>query len=158
MASTVLPASKPLAVAFGLLMVVCTGVPTHGPGLAAAVSAAAAVIAGGVYRHAATVAVVITVGLLAYTAPAPVLAMLSGLSATAYLVMQHGAGAGAATVTYPSVVGALSFSALGLVAASFPLHIPWLPVMAPVAVVALYIVVVMPFSVPSSDQTSFWRW
>jgi hypothetical protein len=43
------------------------------------------------------------------------------------------------------VVGAVGFTAAGLAAASLPIQLPWVPLLAPLAVLVLYVVVTRPF-------------
>ena len=90
-----------MATAFGLLMVAATEVQTSGPALIGAVLAAAAVIVGIRWRPAATLAMVISIGLIALTDPAPAFAALSGLSAVGYLVLRHSGGSATQTITPP---------------------------------------------------------
>ncbi|MGA7054195.1 MAG: hypothetical protein WBZ37_23580, partial [Mycobacterium sp.] len=46
---------------------------------------------------------------------------------------------------WPTVVAAAGFTFVGLVATSFPLQLPWLPLAAPLAVLAIYVLAVRPF-------------
>jgi hypothetical protein len=69
---------------------------------------------------------------------------MSGLCAAAYLVCRHADGAVVAG-TGPSTVAAVGFTFAGLVATSFPLQVPWLPLVAPLAVLAIYVLVTRPF-------------
>jgi hypothetical protein len=134
-------APRLLSLPLGLLMVAATQVQTSGSALIAAALAAAAVIAGIVFRPAATLAVLITVVAIVLTDPAPALAVLSGLSAAGYLVLRYAADA----VTQPTVIGALGFSSVGLLATALPLHVPWLPLVAPLTVLAIFVIVTQPF-------------
>jgi hypothetical protein len=43
------------------------------------------------------------------------------------------------------VLGAVGFTAAGLVAASLPIQLPWVPLLAPLAVLLIYVVVTRPF-------------
>jgi len=70
----------------------------------------------------------------------PVLTATSGLCAAVFLVLRH-----TATVTSPTVLGATGFTAAGLAATSVPIHLPWVPLLAPLAVLALYVLVTRPF-------------
>jgi hypothetical protein len=92
------------------------------------------------------VAVALTVATVMLADPPPVMAALSGLSAVGYLLVRHATDSPAAGVTAPTVAGALGFSVLGLAAASIPLQVVWLPLVAPLAVVAIYVLVTQPFS------------
>jgi hypothetical protein len=89
--------------------------------------------------------VLFTVRAIALSAPQPVFAALSGLSATAYLVLRHAASSAAVTTTQPTIVGALAFTLAGLVATLIQLQLPWLPLLAPVAVLAIYVIATQPF-------------
>ena len=133
-------ATRAVSTAFGLVMVASAAVQADGPGLIAAVVAAAAVLAGSVFRPAATIAVLLTVSVIVLADATPVLTATSGLCAAAYLVLRH-----TAAVTSPTVVGAVGFAAAGLAAASLPLELPWVPLLAPLAVLALYVLVTRPF-------------
>ena len=136
-ASTV---TRAVSTAFGLVMVASAAVQADGPGLVAAVVAAAAVLAGSVFRPAATVAVLLTVAAIVLADAPPVLTATSGLCAAAYLVLRH-----TGAVTSPTVLGAVGFTAAGLAAASLPFQLPWVPLLAPLAVLVLYVLVTRPF-------------
>jgi hypothetical protein len=110
------------------------------PGLVAAVVAAVAVLAGSVFRPAATMAVLVTVAVLVLADAPPLLTATSGLCAAAYLVLRH-----TATVTAPTVLGAVGLTAAGLAAVSLPIELPWVPLLAPLAVLLIYVVVTRPF-------------
>jgi hypothetical protein len=45
----------------------------------------------------------------------------------------------------PTVLGAVGFTAAGLAAASLPIQLPWVPLLAPLAVLLIYVVVTRPF-------------
>jgi hypothetical protein len=131
---------RAVSTAFGLVMVASAAVQADGPALVAAVVAAGAVLAGSVFRPAATVAVLLTVAAIVLADAPPVLTATSGLCAAAYLVLRH-----TAAVTPPTVVGAVGLTAAGLAAASLPLQLPWVPLLAPPAVLALYVLMTRPF-------------
>jgi hypothetical protein len=133
-------ATRAVSTAFGLVMVASAAVQADGPGLTAAVVAAAAVLAGSVFRPVATIAVLLTVAVTVLADAPPVLAATSGLCAAAYLVLRH-----TAAVTSPTVIGAVGFTAAGLTAASLPIQLPWVPLLAPLAVLVLYVLVTRPF-------------
>ncbi len=134
-----------LSVAFGLLMVAATGVSSqHEPAFVFAMVAVAAVLTGMVFRPAATVAVVLAVVMIALSNPSPLLAAVSGLAATMYLLLRHAVD-GVMATTQPTMVAALSFSVVGLAATWFPLRLPWLPLVAPVAVLGAYLLATRPF-------------
>jgi hypothetical protein len=132
--------ARTISTAFGLVMVASAAVQADGRGLVAAVVAAAAVLAGSVFRPAATVAVLLTVSVIVLADAPLVMTATSGLCAAAYLVLRH-----TATASSPTVLGAVGFTAAGLAAASLPIELPWVPLLAPVAVLVLYVVVTRPF-------------
>lgn len=129
---------------FGLLMVAAAAVGSQGPALAAAAGAVLAVGLGTVFRSAATVAVLLTVTVIVASDPSHVLAALSGLCAAAYLVCRHASG-DVVTGSWPTIIAAVGFTFIGLVATSFPLQVPWLPLVAPLAVLAIYVLATRPF-------------
>jgi hypothetical protein len=141
-----------LSMACGLLMVAAVGVGTHGPARVAAVSALVAVTAAIVFRPVATLAVLLTVAVIVLTGPAAAVAAVAGLSAAVYLVLRHGAasGIGLDSVSAATLVAALGFTLAGLVATTFPLQLPWLPLLAPLAVFAIYVLATRPF-LPDED-------
>jgi hypothetical protein len=132
--------ARALSTAFGLVMVAAAVVAAHGIALVTASVAAAAVLAGTVFRPAASLAVLITAAVIVMADAPPLLTALSGLSAAGYLVLRHTAAA-----TAPTVVGAVGFTAVGLGAASLPMELPWVPVLAPLAVVVAYVLVTRPY-------------
>ena len=140
MSSAAAPVTRAVSTAFGLVMVASAAVQADGPGLVAAAVAAAVVLAGTVFRPAATIAVLLTVSVIVLADAPPVLTATSGLCAAAYLVLRH-----TAAVTSPTVLGAVGFTAAGLAAASLPMALPWVPLLAPLAVLVLYVVVTRPF-------------
>jgi hypothetical protein len=136
--------------AFGLLMVAASGAGLHhGLAIAAAMLAVVAVVAGMVFRPAASFAVLLTISVLVLSDPSPVLAAVSGLFATGYLVLRH-AVAGVVPVSPPTIIAALGFTFVGLAATSFPLQLPWLPLLAPLAVLGIYLLATRPFLSDSS--------
>jgi len=132
--------TRAVSTAFGLVMVASAAVQADGPGLIAAVAASVAVLAGSVFRPAATIAVLLTVSVLVLADAPPVLTATCGLCAAAYLVLRH-----TAAVSTPTVVGAVGFTVAGLAAASLPIQLPWVPLLAPLAVLVLYVLVTRPF-------------
>ncbi|SPM32411.1 uncharacterized protein MRAB57_209 [Mycobacterium rhizamassiliense] len=136
-----------LATAFGLLMAGAAAVGTHGLPLAAAAAAVIAVGAGIVFRPAATIAVLLAVATIVLAGPPQLLAALSGLCAAAYLVCRHAVGPRPAAVlgSWPTIAAAVGFTFVGLVATSFPVQVPWLPLVAPLAVLTIYVVATRPF-------------
>jgi hypothetical protein len=141
-----------LSTACGLLMVAAAGVGTYGPARFAAVSALVAVLVAIMFRPVATLAVLLTVAVIALTAPVATVAAVAGLSAAVYLVLRHGAasGIGLDSVGVATLVSALGFTLAGLVATAFPLQLPWLPLLAPLAVFAVYLLATRPF-LPDED-------
>jgi hypothetical protein len=136
-----------LATAFGVLMVGLGAVGTHGPAVGAGVAALVAVGIGTVFRPAATLAVLLSVTTIVVSDPPYVFVGLSGLCAAGYLVCRHAAGMPSAVVmaSWPTVVGAVGFTCVGMVAVSAPLHLPWVPLAAPLAALAIYVLATRPF-------------
>ena len=141
------PAARASATVFGFVMVASADVGSHGLAFAAGVLALIAVGVGMVYRPAATLAVLLCVGTIAVSNPMPALTALSGLCAAAYLVCRHSVGTpfGAVVGSGATIVAALGFTFVGLVAMLFPLQLPWLPLAAPLAVLAIYVLATRPF-------------
>jgi hypothetical protein len=135
---------RALSLAFGLVMVAAAAVAASGAALAVVPAAVAAVVVGIRVSGAPTFAVGCTVVLLVLTDPPPVVAALAGLSATAYLVLRHTAHIEEAAPR-ATVVGAVGFSAAGMVAVLIPADLAWLPLAAPVAVLAVYVIVTRPY-------------
>jgi len=140
-------AANILSAACGFLMVGALGIGSHGLVLVAAVSALVAVLAGTLLRPVATLAVLLTVVVIALSDPAATVAAVSGLSAAIYLVLRHAAGsdAGLDSVSGATLVGAVGFAFAGVVATAFPLHVPWLPLLAPLAAFVVYLLATRPF-------------
>jgi hypothetical protein len=136
---------RAFATVFGMLMVAATGIQPDGLGLAAAALAALAVLASIQIRVAATLAVLLAVSVIVIYDPPPVFAALSGLCATAYLVLRHAVGSPAGvTATPPTIIAAVGFTIAGLVAALFPFQVPWLPLLAPAAVFGIFVLATHP--------------
>lgn len=134
------PVTRAVATAFGLVMVASAAAGADRPGLVAALVAAVAVLVANIFRPAATIAVLLVAAVVALADAPPVLAATSGLCAAVFLVLRH-----TASVTAPTVLGAVGFTAAGLAATSLPIHLPWVPLLAPLAVLVLYVVVTRPF-------------
>ena len=100
-----------------------------------------------VFRPAATLAVLLSVCTIVMSNPSLVFAALSGLCAAAYLVCRYETGTSTGVVmgSWPTIVAAVGFTFAGLVATSFPLQLPWLPLVAPVAVLGIYVLATRPF-------------
>jgi hypothetical protein len=135
---------RALSISCGLLMAAAVGVGTHGYALVATMLSAAAVAAATVFRPAATLAVLLSVAVIVLTDPAPALAAASGLAAAACLVLRHAAGFDA--VSGATLIGAVGFTLAGLAATAFPLELPWLPLAAPLAILAIYVLAIRPFT------------
>ena len=140
MTTSVAPVTRAVSAAFGLVMVASAAVQADRPGLIAAIVAGAAVLVGSVFRPAAAVAVLLTVAVIVLADAPPVPTATSGLCAAAYLVLRH-----TAAVTAPTVLGAVGFTAAGLAAVSLPFQLPWVPLLAPLAVLTLYVLFTRPF-------------
>ncbi len=140
-------ATQALSTGFGLLMVGSAAVGPHGLAVAAGVAALIAVGVGTAFRPGATLAVLLAVATVMLASPAPMLVALSGLCAAAYLVCRYSAGpsAGAVMGSWPTAIAAMGFTFAGLVATSFPLQLPWLPLAAPLGALAIYVVAARPF-------------
>lgn len=136
-----------LSTAFGLVMAAAAGIQTIGGPSVVALLAAAAILGGIRFRVAATVAVLLAAVALMLTDASPFVAGLAGLSAACYLVLRH-TERGWAELTgasSPAMVAALGFTIVGVVAASFPFELPWVPLLAPPAVFAIYVLATRPF-------------
>ncbi|OBK33425.1 hypothetical protein A5658_01925 [Mycobacterium sp. 1245111.1] len=136
-----------LSTACGLLMVAAVGIGTHGPARVVALAAVLVVAAAVVLRPLATLAVLLAVLVIAATSPTGVVAAVAGLSAAVYLMLRHAAASdvGLDSVSGASLVAALGFTLAGLVATAFPLQLPWLPLLAPLAIFAIYLLATRPF-------------
>lgn len=137
------------AQAFGILMVI-TAVRPSGPiGLAALGLSAVTLLAGLFIRQAAPAAVVVSVGAMALADPTPVFAAVSGLSAAAYLLLRYavsdgGPGSDAVTLTVPTAIGLIGFTAAGLAASVIGPQLAWVPLLAPLIAMAILILVALP--------------
>lgn len=136
-----------LSIVFGVLMVGLVAVDASGPARGMAIAAVAAVGVAMAVRPAATVAVLGSVLTILLAEPPYELVGLSGLCAAAYLVCRHAAGTPGAVVmvSWPTVVGAVGFAGAGAVAMLFPLQLPWVPLAAPLLVLATYVLAARPF-------------
>jgi hypothetical protein len=140
-------AAHVLSTACGVLMVAAVGIGAHGSTWVAATSAVAAVTIAVLFRPAATLAVLLTVVAVALSGPPATVAAVSGLSGALYLVLRHAAsnGAGLDSVSGATLVSAVGFTLVGLVATAFPLRLPWLPLLAPLAIFAVYLLATRPY-------------
>ena len=136
-----------VSTAFGLLMVGLVAVGSHGLAAATAVVTLIAVGVGILFRPAATIAVLLVVATIVLSDPLQVLTALSGLCAAAYLVCRYAAGPSTRVVlgSWPTIVAAAGFTLAGIVATSFPWQLPWLPLAAPLAALAIYVLATRPF-------------
>jgi hypothetical protein len=132
--------NRALSTAFGLVMVAAAAFQADDAALVAAGLAALAVLAGAAFRPAATLAVLLAATVLVLDEAPAMLAALSGLCAACYLVLRH-----TAAITSPSVIGAVGFSAVALAAVSVPMELPWVPLVAPLAVLTLVVFATRPF-------------
>ena len=97
-------------------------------------------LVGNVFRPCATLAVLLTAAAIVLDDTPAMLAALCGLCAACYLVLRH-----TAVITAPTVIGAVGFTAVGLAAVSLPMQLPWVPLVAPLAVLTLVVLVTRPF-------------
>jgi hypothetical protein len=136
-----------LSTAFGLVMVAVSGFQTDGPALVLAMLAAIAVLAGIAFRVAATVAVLLAAAAIVVFGAPPMLAALAGLAAACYLVLRYSEGGSIRVVgaSAPAMLAALGFTFVGVLAASFPFELPWLPLLAPLAVFGIYVLATRPY-------------
>src|ERR1700757_112342 len=136
-------ATQMAAVVTGLLMVAIVGIHAHGAANIAAVLAAAAVAAAVVFCSAATLPVILTVVAITIGDPPAAYAAVAGLCAVAYLALRHAANT-AGVLSVPTAVAAVGFTFAGLIASAFPLRLPWLPLVAPLAVLAMCVLALQP--------------
>ncbi|MCV7420869.1 hypothetical protein H7K45_09995 [Mycobacterium yunnanensis] len=122
-------------------MVAAGTLASAGPALVLSAVAGAAVVLGLLVPLAATMAVVAVIAALALSEPDPVVAGIAGLAAAGYLVVRHADGDAAAALTMPTVLGALGASVVAVLGATVPFALPWVPLVAPLAVVAAYVLV-----------------
>jgi hypothetical protein len=132
--------NRALSTAFGLVMIAAAAVQADDAAMIAAGSATLAVLVGNIFRPVATLAVLVAAAVLVLNETPAMLAALSGLCAACYLVLRH-----TAVITAPTVIGAVGFTAAGLAAVSLPLQLPWVPLVAPLAVLALMALASRPF-------------
>lgn len=138
-------ATYALAAAFGFLMSAAAAVQAEGPAFVAALVSSAAVLAALLFRPAAILAVVLTVSAIALSDPSSAVAALAGLCAAAFLVLRYTVG-GVVAATPATIIAAFAFAGAGLIATSLPLHVRWLPLVAPIAVLAIHAIVTQPFA------------
>ena len=136
-----------LSTAFGLVMVAAAGLQTADAALVLAMAAAVAVLAGIAVRAVATVAVLSAAAAIVISDAPPMLAALAGLSAACYLVLRYTESGSTRVIgaSAPAMLAALGFAFVGVLAASFPFEVPWLPLLAPLAVFGVYVLATRPF-------------
>lgn len=110
----------------------------------AGLPAIALVAAGWWFRPAAVAAVLLAVGVLAWSDTGVLAAAATGLVATAYLLNTATVAApvGVVPTTIPSVTGAVAFTVLAAATALLPLHLAWAPAAAPILVIILFALVI----------------
>lgn len=128
------------ATAFGLTMVAAAAYRVHGHGAVAAAAALAAVVVSVCWRPAATVAVLLAVLTIVLSDGAPMHTLLAGLAAAVYLVLRH------TKPTAPTAFFAVGFAAAAAVVVALPVQLPWLPLVAPLALLAGYLLALKPFT------------
>jgi hypothetical protein len=143
-----------LSTAFGLVMVAAAGFQTSAAALVLAMVAAAGVLTGIALRLAATAAVLLAASAIVASDAPPMLAALAGLSAACYLVLRYTEGGPMRLIgaSAPAMLAALGFTFVGVLAASFPFELPWLPLLAPLAVFGIYVLVTRPFYKASEGE------
>ena len=137
-----------LSTAFGLVMLASAALQSDGVALVVCAVGVLAVLTGNIVRVGATLAVLAAVTALVLGDAVPILTALCGLSAAGYLVLRH-----TVTVSAPTVIGALGFTVVGLAAVALPVEVAWVPLLAPVLVLALVVLVSRPFWLDESRGT-----
>lgn len=151
---------RPLALLFfstalGVLMVAAAAAPAGPWGLAAVGLAGAAVLTGLFLRPAAVAAVLLAIAATALGDPEPLLAAVSGLSATGYLLTRYADEA--ATLTVPTVLGMVGFTVAGALVSVVSVQVTWAPLVAPAVMAGILILVAAPlvaelFTGPTADR------
>lgn len=139
--------NRALSTGFGFVMVAAAALSADDIALGVCGVAVVMVLLGNVFRVAATLAVLLTAAAIVVASASPVLAALCGLSGAAYLVLRH-----TADVTVPTVVGALGFTGIALTAVLLSPELPWLPLTAPLAVLAVVVLATRPFWLSASGR------
>ena len=125
---------------FGAVMVGAVAYRADGPAIVAAAAALVAVAASVRWPAAAVIAVLLTVAAVVLAPSAPMSTALAGLAAAAYLVLRHNDG----RATPPTMVAAVAFALTATAVVALPTDIPWLPLAAPVALLAGYVLTLRP--------------
>ncbi|OBF90525.1 hypothetical protein A5790_17180 [Mycobacterium sp. 852002-51152_SCH6134967] len=128
-------------------MVAAAALPADDAALVVCGFAVAMVLLGNVFRVAATLAVLSTAAAIVVASASPVLAALCGLAGAAYLVFRH-----TTDVTVPTVAGALGFTGIALTAVLLSPELPWVPLAAPIAVLAVVVLATRPFWLGASQR------
>ncbi|WP_448387527.1 hypothetical protein [Mycolicibacterium sp. XJ1904] len=139
--------NRALATGFGFVMVAAAALSADDAALVVCGFAVAMVVLGNVFRVAATLAVLSTAAAIVVGSASPVLAALCGLSGAAYLVLRH-----TADVTVPTVAGALGFTGIASAAVLLSPDLPWVPLAAPIAVLAIVVLATRPFWLGTSRR------
>ncbi|MDI3315445.1 MAG: hypothetical protein QJR12_14575 [Mycobacterium sp.] len=130
---------RAFSTASGLLMVASAAAGSHGQAIVAGALGVIAVLVGAVFLPVATLGVLFSVAAMAASPQlSPVLSAACGFFAASYLATRYAGRAPAGVVTAPTIVAAVGFAFVGVVAASFPLRVAWLPLLAPPAVLGIY--------------------
>ncbi|WP_082950772.1 hypothetical protein [Mycobacterium sp. 1164985.4] len=132
--------NRAVSTAFGFVMVAAAALPADDAALGVCGFAVIMVLLGNVFRVAATVAVLATAVVIVMASASPAYAALCGLAGAAYLVLRY-----TSDVTVPTVVGALLFTAVALAAVALAPELPWVPLAAPLAVLAAVVLVTRPY-------------
>jgi hypothetical protein len=134
-----------LPFALGILMVVTTDAHQHWLTMGTAALAVAAVLLGVRWQRASILAVVLAALTIALSVTPPILAVSSGLCATGYLLTCHLRGP---NTVQPNRITALTAIGIGLVTAAtvvYPLDLSWLPLIAPIALFAAFVIAISPY-------------
>jgi hypothetical protein len=77
----------------------------------------------------------------------PLATGLAGLAGAYYLILRHTEreSKGLAGAPTPAMVAALGFAVISVSAASLPLDLPWLPILAPPTMFLAYMLCIQPF-------------
>jgi hypothetical protein len=133
-----------LATASGLAMAAAAG---HLGGAVAAVIAtlvAVAVVVGIWFRIAGLLAVLLAAAAIMLAEAGPLTAGVAGLAGACYLVLRNNVDQ-PTLASRPALVAALGFTVLGVSVTAIPVDLPWLPLLAPPAVLAAYLLAIRPF-------------
>jgi hypothetical protein len=134
------PLAKPLLpLAFGVFMVGAAAYRADTAATIAAAGALGAVVLSVWVRQAATVAVLLALVTVVLAEPAPMHTVLAGLAAASYLVLRH------TDPTVPTMLFTVGFAGAAAVVVALPVHVPWLPLVAPLALLAGYLLALRPF-------------